>query len=36
MPLVIPSLALAALMWFGMMAAMMLPVSVPWVRCWFR
>lgn len=22
----------AALMWFGMMAAMMLPVSVPWVR----
>jgi len=26
------SLPLAALMWFGMMAAMMLPVSVPWVR----
>ena len=26
------SFALATLMWFGMMAAMMLPVSVPWVR----
>ena len=26
------SFALAALMWFGMMGAMMLPVSVPWVR----
>ena len=32
MPLVIPSVALAALMWFGMMAVMMMPVSVPWVR----
>ena len=26
------SLAFTALMWFGMMAAMMMPVSVPWVR----
>ena len=32
MPLLNPSFPLVALMWFGMMAAMMLPVSVPWVR----
>ena len=32
MPLLSPSFPLVALMWFGMMAAMMLPVSVPWVR----
>lgn len=32
MPLLSTSLPLAALMWFGMMAAMMLPVSVPWLR----
>ena len=32
MPVLSSSFLLAALMWFGMMAAMMLPVSVPWVR----
>ena len=32
MPVLNTSFLLAALMWFGMMAAMMLPVSVPWVR----
>ena len=32
MPVPSTSFFLAALMWFGMMAAMMLPVSVPWVR----
>ena len=32
MPLSSSSFALVALMWFGMMAAMMLPVSVPWIR----
>ena len=32
MPLPGPSFPFAALMWFGMMAVMMLPVSVPWVR----
>ena len=32
MPTLNTSFLLAALMWFGMMAAMMLPVSVPWVR----
>ena len=32
MPLLSPSFPFAALMWFGMMAVMMLPVSVPWVR----
>ncbi len=32
MPVLSTSFLLAALMWFGMMAAMMLPVSIPWVR----
>ncbi len=32
MPVLNTPFLLAALMWFGMMAAMMLPVSVPWVR----
>ena len=32
MPVLSSSFLLAASMWFGMMAAMMLPVSVPWVR----
>lgn len=32
MPVLNSSFLLAALMWFGMMAAMMLPVSIPWVR----
>ena len=32
MPTPSPSFLLVALMWFGMMAAMMLPVSIPWIR----
>lgn len=32
MPVLSSSFLLAASMWFGMMAAMMLPVSIPWVR----
>lgn len=32
MPALNTPFPLAALMWFGMMAAMMMPVSVPWVR----
>lgn len=32
MPVLNSSFLLAASMWFGMMAAMMLPVSIPWVR----
>ena len=32
MPALNSSFLLATLMWFGMMSAMMLPVSVPWVR----
>ena len=32
MPALNTAFPLAALMWFGMMAVMMLPVSIPWVR----